>query len=355
MIEIAVFPKYGNLAASTRQRFEAYRDHLIAEGITLELHPLLGNDYLERIYSGARDHPARILSRYIKRTAVILRQRSASALWVHCDVFPYAPPVFDRLIQLFKGPIIFDYDDAIFHNYDIHPNLLVRALLGRKIDKVMARSALVLAGNPYLAARAQAAGAGRVEIVPTVVDADAYDTTRLPDPDGRLRIGWIGSPGTWASYMQPVMPMLSEIARAHGARIRAVGANATATAELEVLPWSEADESRMIQSMDIGLMPLDDSPWSRGKCGYKIIQYMASGVPVIASPVGVNSQIVDHGVTGFLARTESEWHEALDTLLRDEGLRHRMGAAGRKRMEERYSLQVWGPRVAALLRSVAQS
>lgn len=353
-MKLLVLSRYDRLGASSRLRTMQYRPWLDAAGLEASVIPFFDDAYLERLYRGSRDR-LKAARYYLNRVRMLAQADRPDVIWLEKELLPWLPFGTERWFLPRGVPVVSDYDDAIFHNYDIHPNLLVRALLGRKIDKVMARSALVLAGNPYLAARAQAAGAGRVEIVPTVVDADAYDTTRLPDPDGRLRIGWIGSPGTWASYMQPVMPMLSEIARAHGARIRAVGANATATAELEVLPWSEADESRMIQSMDIGLMPLDDSPWSRGKCGYKIIQYMASGVPVIASPVGVNSQIVDHGVTGFLARTESEWHEALDTLLRDEGLRHRMGAAGRKRMEERYSLQVWGPRVAALLRSVAQS
>jgi len=107
--------------------------------------------------------------------------------------------------------------------------------------------------------------------------------------------------------------------------------------------------------MDIGIMPLPDSPWARGKCGYKLIQYMACGLPVVASPVGVNRQIVEHGVNGFLAETDDEWREALATLVADPDLRRRMGAAGRKKVEADYSLQVYGPKVAAMLRDVAQA
>jgi glycosyltransferase involved in cell wall biosynthesis len=104
-----------------------------------------------------------------------------------------------------------------------------------------------------------------------------------------------------------------------------------------------------ILDMDLGLMPLMDTPWARGKCGYKLIQYMACGLPVIASPVGVNREIVQHGVNGFLAETDSEWRTALSTLLGDPALRLTMGQAGRKMVEDRYSLQVWGPRVAEML------
>jgi hypothetical protein len=123
---------------------------------------------------------------------------------------------------------------------------------------------------------------------------------------------------------------------------------------LEILPWAEDTEVTLIQSMDIGVMPLPDTPWTRGKCGYKLIQYMACGLPVVASPVGVNRDIVEHGVNGFLAESDDEWRAAVDALLNDADLRRRMGAAGRKKVEEQYSLQVWGPRVAQMLRSVAE-
>lgn len=149
------------------------------------------------------------------------------------------------------------------------------------------------------------------------------------------------------------MPMLLKLARESGAKLRAVGAGTKPALELEVLPWAEAEESRMIQEMDIGLMPLDGSPWARGKCGYKLIQYMACGLPVVASPVGVNSDIVEDGVTGFLASTPAEWQQAITRLLREPELRRQMGSAGRRCVEQRYSLQVWGPRVADLLRSAA--
>lgn len=152
----------------------------------------------------------------------------------------------------------------------------------------------------------------------------------------------------------PLLPLLQEMARTHGALIRAVGTGPGADMDLlERLPWAEETEGRLIQSMDIGIMPLDDTPWSRGKCGYKLIQYMACGLPVVASPVGVNSEIVEDGVTGFLASSDAEWRDAISRLLADADLRRRMGEAGRKRMEELYSLQVWGPRVAEMLRQVA--
>ena len=121
-----------------------------------------------------------------------------------------------------------------------------------------------------------------------------------------------------------------------------------------MLPWDEATEVDMLQQLDAGIMPLPDSPWERGKCGFKLIQYMACGLPVVASPVGVNREIVEQGVNGFFASTPEEWEQALRTLLLDTILRERMGQAGRKKVEERYSLQMTGPRLAALLKSVVK-
>ncbi len=156
--------------------------------------------------------------------------------------------------------------------------------------------------------------------------------------------------------MAPMMPILASVSEAEGARIAAVGAGKAAPPHplLDIQLWSEDTEVARRQDMDIGIMPLTDTPWARGKCGYKLIQYMACGLPVIASPVGVNAEIVEHGVNGFLATTEAEWREALVTLLRDPELRRKMGAEGRRKVEAQYSLQVWGPRVAMMLKEVAE-
>jgi glycosyltransferase involved in cell wall biosynthesis len=120
---------------------------------------------------------------------------------------------------------------------------------------------------------------------------------------------------------------------------------------IEIVNWSEASETAQLHGFDIGIMPLTDDPWARGKCGFKLIQYMACGLPVVASPVGVNCQIVEHGGNGYLAGTEAEWVSALTTLLDDAALRERLGRAGRLKVEQRYCLQKTGPELAALLQA----
>ena len=322
-----------------------------------DVSPFFGSDYLTQLYAGGTTLRS-IFRAYLERIRRLVGLGSSvNLLWVEKEALPWFPWPFEKVLLPRKIPLVTDYDDAVFHRYDQHRSAIVRRVLARKIDSVMAASALVTAGNAYLANRARAAGAAWVEIVPTVVDVETYivrpPQTQANDPP---RIGWIGTPSTWTEYMAPMMPMISHIALRHGARISAIGASAAAMADpmLDILPWSEESEVARIQEMDIGIMPLTDTPWARGKCGYKLIQYMACGVPVIASPVGVNADIVEHGVNGFLAASEDEWRTALVTLLRDPVLRRRMGLEGRRKVEEHYSLQVWGPKVAGMLREVAE-
>jgi glycosyltransferase involved in cell wall biosynthesis len=333
-----------------------YFPHFARAGIETEVRPFFDDAYLSALYADRRK-PLATASYYIQRMRDLLRAKRADAVWLEQELFPWLPSQVERLFMPRQIPVFSDYDDAIFHRYDLHDRAVVRNVLGSKIDRVMAASRLVMAGNSYLASRARASGASRIEIVPTVVDVSAYEVAALPEPDGKPRIGWIGTPSTWSKYMAPLMPMLLAVAEQQDAVLRAVGAGpaAGASPRLEILPWSEESESRLIQGMDVGLMPLDDSPWSRGKCGYKIIQYLACGVPVVASPVGVNSEIIEHGVNGFLASTEAEWREALDVLMNDRHLRRRMGIAGRRTVEERYSLDVWAPRVVALMKEAADA
>ncbi|WP_415393755.1 glycosyltransferase family 4 protein [Paracoccus sp. SJTW-4] len=352
-MKLLILSRYDRLGASSRLRTMQYLPWLDAAGIEVTTAAFFDDAYLERLYRGERLGVS-AASYYLKRFRQLRLSPPPDLIWLEKEALPWLPAGVEQWLLPRDVPVVSDYDDAVFHRYDLHRKPIIRRLLGHKIDHVMASSALILAGNPYLAARAKAAGSSRVEIVPTVVDIHAYDTTPLPADDGMARIGWIGSPSTWREYLEPMMPMLSHLARENRAKLRVVGADAAPKPELEFMPWTEAEESKMIQGMDIGLMPLDDSPWAQGKCGYKIIQYMACGVPVVASPVGVNSEIVEDGVTGFLASTPDEWRQGIARLLRDPELRRRMGRAGRRRVEERYSLQVWGPRVADLLHSAVR-
>ena len=176
---------------------------------------------------------------------------------------------------------------------------------------------------------------------------------KYKDHNRSLTIGWIGTPTT-AKFLLGIADAFKEIVKVYGARIVAVGANPQPFQGLpvEVRPWQEKTEVAEIQDFDVGLMPLPDEPYERGKCGYKLIQYMACGKPAVASPVGANTEIVRHGENGFLATTTDEWIDALSRLIEDPNLRFRMGQAGRSMVESEYSLQMQAPRLEGMLRSV---
>ncbi|MDC3244600.1 glycosyltransferase, partial [Amylibacter sp.] len=190
---------------------------------------------------------------------------------------------------------------------------------------------------------------------PTVVDLSQYSLNHELHKRPLVNIGWIGTPNTWSTYGKEKYDLLQETLINNNATFTAVGAQLEANmlGILELIPWSEDIEVNAIQDMDIGIMPLNNTPWSKGKCGYKLIQYMACSLPVVASPIGVNKIIVEHGVNGFLAETDEDWLFYTKKLLSDKDLRCRMGAAGRKKVEKEFSLQVWGPKMALALRQIA--
>lgn len=331
-----------------------YRRWLEDAGFEVEYSTLLDDRYLQKLYCGEKTL-ADFVTYYHKRFLRLRQKPRPGLIWVEYEALPWLPWMLERALLPASVPIVSDYDDAVFHRYDQHRLAPIRLLLGRKIDRVMKRSQLVTAGNAYLADRARHAGGGNIKVVPTVVDLSCYSARFASLSTSSMRVGWIGTPNTWHAFGKTLFTEINDTLAAHDARFCAVGAQLEAgrVGNLEFIAWGEDTEVDAIQSMDIGIMPLTDTPWARGKCGYKLIQYMACGLPVVASPVGVNSDIVEHGVNGFLATTDAEWNEAITTLLRDPSLRHRMGQAGRKKVEEQYSLQVWGPRVGSLLRDVA--
>ena len=353
-MRVAAFAKYDREAASTRQRMLQYLPSLERAGIQVEVHPLLDDDYVRALASGKPASKAAIARAYARRFAQLRRTIDADLIWVYAELFPWLPAAFERLAFRSGKPILYDYDDAFFQPYDDHRNALVRGLLGGKLEPLIAGAAGVCAGNAYLCDHAARLNPNAI-ILPTVVDTDQYRPT-IARADRPLTIGWIGSPSTWA-YIRPYLPLLAELCRTRNIRFSAVGAGAAAHSDhfdgLTFAPWSEASEIAAVQAMDIGIMPLPDEPWARGKSGYKLVQYMACGLPLVASPVGVNSTIVEDKISGFLATDIAAWRTALDRLIADPALRAAMGWAGRARAVENYSLASQAPRLIEAMRSAA--
>lgn len=350
-MRVAFLTRYANKGASSRVRAIQFAPALTADGVESTFLPLLSDEYIVRLYNGRRSLRETALG-YGRRAGQMIVGPGSDLLWIEKELFPYLPAWIETTL-LFNRRFILDLDDAIFHNYDLARSPIVRALLGRKIDRLMARAALVTAGNAYLADRAQQAGAKWVEVLPTVVDLDRYPPPRpraTASSDDTMVIGWIGSPAT-VGYLHQLAEPLRRLANENRVRLHVIGGGAVQMPGIEVVsvPWAESSEVDSISQCDIGVMPLHDSPWERGKCGYKLIQYMACGLPVVASPVGVNTSIVHEGVSGLLAANPRDWFAALQSLTRDASMRARFGAAGRVRVEAEYCLQVAAPRLAQWL------
>ncbi|WP_280540223.1 glycosyltransferase family 4 protein [Chromohalobacter sp. 11-W] len=337
------------MAASSRVRFLQYLPYFQAQGVEVTVEPLLSNAYLYALYNGG-SRWREVFRGYARRITFLMRAQRFDVVIIEKELFPFTPALAERLLRAIGVPYVVDYDDALFHRYDCHSSAIIRQILGRKIDTVMRHSAAVIAGNKYLAERAQKAGARKIEIVPTVVDADRYQPKLRVTGEVPI-VGWIGTPKT-SRYLKPLLPVFESIKEKMPVRFVAVGAREGdfANSPVEAWPWSEETEVESIQRFDIGIMPLPDTPFERGKCGYKLIQYMACGLPIVASPVGVNKEIVVPEKNGLLAETVEEWDQALRALLQADFSNHEaMGSAGRACVEKWYSLGAQSPRLLATI------
>lgn len=251
---------------------------------------------------------------------------------------------FVTLEPLTARPRILDVDDAIF--------LLRGGNFAKRLAKL---SDKVICGNNYLAE-----WFGRwnvnVDIIPTAVDTERYVPNAKTKSQGQSHIiGWIGTSGNY-KYLYNIEGALAKVMRAHpDTQLKVVGDRMPEFRHLSLdkvsfVSWSEAIEVQVIQSMDIGIMPLDNSEWARGKCSFKMLQYLATGLPVVVSPVGMNAEVLRLGELGIGATTERQWIDGLTTLLEDSTLRARLGAEGRRVVESSFSIRVVAPKLARSLR-----
>ncbi len=342
-MNVLLLSRYTRLGASSRIRSCQYIPYLNMHGVEISIAPLFDDGYLNDLYAGRPKNYIKIIRSYLKRIAILLSAAQYDLLWVEYEIFPWLPSWFERMFIHTNTPCVVDYDDAIFHRYDMHQNQFVRLMLGRKIDNLMRRANLVTAGNKYLADRACRAGAKSVEILPSVIDLNRYTMEPVKDKPV-FTIGWMGSPTT-AEYLNDILPGLIELTEDGSTQIVLVGSGKMPfdCKNIEVRTWLEENEVGDICSFDVGIMPMPDNSWTQGKCGYKLIQYMACGRPVVASPVGVNRKLVQHGVNGFLAAGMDQWIKYIIQLKKDFHLRKRMGEQGRRIIEAEFCLQKTAP------------
>ena len=352
-MKVLALTRYSAKGASSRIRTLQYIDALRARGIDVDVQSLFDDHYLTRLYAGQSVDWRAMLGRFLDRLRMRSQLGRYDVVWLEKEALPWLPDGAERWLLSGGPPLLVDYDDAIFHRYGEHRNPVVRRLLGTKIDRVMRRARIVTAGSPYLAERARAVGAAEVELLPSAVDVDRYRA------NGHVRdgfvVGWIGTPQT-ARFLLGIRDALKAFTSVR-TNVRFVFIGCPTGLDLGIpyvaRAWSEATEATEVAEFDCGIMPLPDEPFERGKCGYKLVQYMACGVPLIASPVGVNTEIVTPRENGYVARTSDEWRTALEALAADPVDAARLGRNGRQRAEANYSTRVVLPRLEALLRRAA--
>ncbi len=354
-MKILILSRYSYLGSSSRYRIFQYLSYFRENGWEITLHSLLNDNYIHHLYRKDSLPFGDIIKSYFHRINLLLNKNKYDLIWLQQEAFPWVPSFIETFLLKSKTPIVVDHDDAFFHRYDLHKSASVRKILGDKIDKTMRISNLVIVGNSYLAERAAKNNCKNIRIIPTVIDIAKYDIKEKKNvSEEKFIVGWLGSPPN-ALYIKNIEESLEQFCNSYNGKLHLVGAGKTFLTKIpyENIEWKEETEVEEIKKFDVGIMPLIDSPWERGKCGFKLIQYMACGLPVIASPVGVNQELVTDGVNGFLAETSDDWLKYLKILKDNPDLRKEMGLNGRKLVEDKFTLQVNAPILEQILRETA--
>jgi glycosyltransferase involved in cell wall biosynthesis len=348
----------GPMGASARYRVYQYIPYLEARGVVCTVMPAVEDSLAQRYMSHERGAKLAYYARIAARRSLdLLTARQYDLIFLQRDFLVHAFPLIELAMARLNPRLVLDLDDATFLLPSAkRPGLLLRMLYDpRKIERIVRRCAHFIAGNAVLASYASAF-TREVTIIPTSIDVDAC-TIHQPRPtDGAPAvIGWIGSPGTLL-YVHDVLPALCRLHQ-RGLKfvLRIVGAelNADLPFEVESRPWSLDTEADEVAAFDIGIMPLADDAWSRAKSGTKLLQYLAAEVAAVASPVGVNGEILHNEEFGLAATSLEDWEHKLETLLVDPSLRARLGKRGRVRVSDDYSTAKSAPKLLGVLTKVA--
>ncbi len=353
MIKVAALTS-GKDVPSTRYRVRQHIAPLLDYGIKVQEHCPVINKYQSMPLwpKGIRSsyalpfHLIWQLTKLSTRLPGILSASRADVVWLQREMLPGYP----TLEKFLKRPLLFDVDDAIWMSKPF----------GKKMAKAIAlRSSYVIAGNEYIADWFSAYS-HNIAIVPTAVDIDRYNTDRSEDFDGKFIVGWIGTSGN-LKYLQEIESGIRKFLKEYkNSRLLVVCDKSPkfirlGDEEVIYVPWSPENEVRMMQNMDVGLMPLANEPWASGKCSFKMLQYMSCGIPALVSPVGMNNEVLAKGEVGFSAESDHEWYEKLVDLKQNSELRNAIGKQGRKVVVHEYSRTVVSKKLANLMKLVVSN
>ncbi len=339
-----VIPYPPGHAPSQRFRFEQYLPALAAAGHRYRLAPFLSRATWDILYrpghTGAKAWG--IAAGFARRLALLLAAPAYDFVFVHREAAPLGPPVLEWVLaKVLRKRLIYDFDDAIWIPNTSAANQLAAGLKwAHKVGSICRWAYKVSCGNAYLAAYARRFNPN-VVVNPTTIDTDhLHNRVREQHPASLPVIGWTGTHST-LKYLDQVVPVLARL-EAEGVpfefRVISNQPPALPLRSLQFQPWRKDTEIADLLGFDIGLMPLEDDAWAQGKCAFKALQYMALGIPALVSPVGMNAEVVQSGVSGELCATPADWYAALRGLLTDASRRRALGAAARRTVVARYSV-----------------
>jgi len=353
---LAIVPAIFDTSPGQRFRLEQWEPILREQGIYITwssfedetLHEVMGRpgNMLAKV-SG-------ILRGFSHRFSDLHRANDFDAIYIFREAALLGPAIFERLLAYTGVPMVFDFDDAVWIRYvsPAHGHLSYLKM-PQKTGGIIAKCAHVMAGNTYLAEYARPFN-DNISVIPTTIDTEKY---RVPNGMKKLSdvpvIGWSGSFST-VQHLDILRLTLQQLAKDVRYKLRVIGTSKydLPGVDVEAIPWRAATEVEDLSGLDVGIMPLPDEDWTRGKCGLKALQYMALGIPTICSPVGVNTEIIHDGVNGMLAANDNEWITKLKLLLADVSHRERLGASGKQTVIEKYSAKAVAPKVADLFKSL---
>ena len=353
---LAIVPFLYDTAPGQRYRIEQWEPLLRQHGVEITFAPFEDINLNRKIFEpGQISRKARYVAQALGRRLKLLSSlHKYDLVYMYREAALVGPPLFEMLIKKRGVPIVYDYDDAIFLPAASSANRALSWLkFPRKVKKICSIAAHVMVGNQYLADYALKWN-NKVSIVPSTIDMNKYQFDASQRSTDKPVIGWSGSITT-VPYLETVGPALQKLAREEEFRFRFIGPSEwkLTGVDVESVRWRSKTEAHDLSALDVGLMPLPDDPWTRGKCGMKALQYMALGISTVCSPVGFNAALIQDGENGCLASSEEEWVEKMRTLLRSPELREKLGEAGRHTVEHQYTATVQAPRVLQIFRAAA--
>ena len=334
--KICLFPRYHIEGPSSRERIFRFSKALKEAGYSIEIQPLLYDGYVKGLYTQKKVCFFRTLNSYLKRIwFLVSNAKQFDLLIAEKEFFPMLPAFFERFL-IGKVPYVLDYDDAIFLRY--RDDARVRWLLGRKIEVINHHAQCTIAGNHWYETQFEAR---RFFYFPTSIDLERFPAAQLFSGHNDVPvIVWLGSPSTFR-YLKELKDVLIQTFERAPFKLRVIGDQwiEKVPFEVENIQWDELTEIQYLFASDIGIMPSQNNEWANGKCGWKLLQYMAAGLATVASPSAANIEILENDQQGRIAATESEWVAHLSELLKSKEVRTVMGKNGRARIEAAYTLE----------------